>query len=600
MGKSQPIDDWEEVAPESAGSVSDWEDVDPATAGIPDAFHTNPAEAFGAGGAQGMSLGFFDELYGGAQHPIGGLKSLVGYEPEEDADVAAYRRERDTARDAFGATSVQNPKSFVAGDVAGSVASSLVPGAAMAKLPAAGARIAASAGLGGIEGFGRSESDTASGQLFDTAVGAAGGATGQAIGEGIGAVVDKFRPRANPGDLPAIPGQTASPANPAQGMIDRLDDFAEKRAVKQSGAMLGDFRALDNKGRLNETGRALLDNGVVTPLSSLEDISARAGKLVEEHGKKLVAVEDAIDSRFDQLLTSNLRDSLVSPERVAVRMDAFLNELRADPFLKDLVPPLESKVQNLMAMGKEPITFQQARRLKGSLDELIDWDKVGTPGKELLKRLRGIFNNEIEQGVNAIAQQSSHPQAFNQWRASKKLFGIMKDVKEIADDKLFREEANRFISPSDYITAVGGGIAGTAASDDPTTGALSAVALGALNHAGRKYGSSLAATGANKLARGLETGVPASITGVNRAVTGVNRSLLPGKAGSAAARGAFGRDPGEQGRDQVLAKVKGTQWEQVLNDAAQRGPESFASTYFLLNSSYPSFRAILSKDAPNP
>lgn len=572
-----------------------------ATAEPPQTFHTNAAEGFSVGGLQGMTMGFADELAGALQHPTGAVKKLFGGD-ESDQDVKNYLRERDTAREAFKATEAQNPNAALAGEVTGSVLTSALPVANAAALPSVGARLAAAGVQGAVEGYGRSDADDLAGQAKDVAIGAGGSVAGQGLSEVGGAILKRLRGKGlNPENLPAIPGESVgSVPNPAQGAIDKLDDFAEKRAVKQGGAMLKDFRALDHKGRLNETGRAMLDHGVVTPLSSLEDVAKRSGALMEEHGKKLVAVENAIDSRFDDIARSDLRDALVTPQKLAEKMDGFLDELRADPVLADLVGPLETKVNAFRAMGDEPITFAEARKLKGSFDKLLDWDKQGTPGKELIKKLRGILNGEIEGGVEAIASRTSRPETFADWKNSKKMFGMMKDVKEMAEDQLFRADANRYISPSDYMTAIGGGIAGTSASEgDPLTGSLSAVAMGSLNRFGRKYGSSLAATGANKLARTLEKGVPKALDVASTIAERTSSSLLPGRAGGAAARATFAD---ESSPDHVIERLssspEGQRWLPQIQQAHQRGGNAFAVTNYMLSQQYPEYRELTKGKKP--
>lgn len=461
-------------------------------------FQSSKGESFGAGGAQGLLFNFFDELYGAAQHPVGAAKKvagLLGYDTTGDKDVANYERERDTARQAFDAAREQNPGSYVAGEVTGALAGSAAPVLNVGKVASVGGRLARAGMIGGVAGAGGSTADSAKGLLVDTGIGAGGGVAGQGIGEGIGKVISRAR-GAGTTKLPAKPGESVTKPNVLNPIANRLSDRAEKRAVKASGAMLGDFRALDNKGRLNETGRMLLDKKVVTPMATLKNVSDRAGKLINTEGNKILQVENALDEKFDDMLNSEVRDKLFNPQRAAERLRRELVEEHAGTAMEEAIPLVEKEINRLMARGNKPLNFKEARRIKKALDKFIDHSKEQTPQKELLKQARGIINNEIENAVEAVGEATKYP-LLNKWKESKKIFGIMKDVQEMADDKLFRADANRYISPSDYGMGVGGGLLGAMSGGEDSNklerGLIYGGLVGGANRFGRVYGPALGA-----------------------------------------------------------------------------------------------------------
>lgn len=172
---SAAVDDWQDVG-------DDWEDV-PATSGLESALR---------GGAQGLSLGFADELAGVAG-AVGG--ALTG----EEGDFAdRYRQERDESRAAYRAAEEANPSLFRAGEIGGGVAGAFVPGLGVGRGLAGAVRTGAA--LGGAAGLGGSEADLTRGDvggaLADTAGGAAFGALGGAAGHGLGALAGKVAGRA--------------------------------------------------------------------------------------------------------------------------------------------------------------------------------------------------------------------------------------------------------------------------------------------------------------------------------------------------------------------------------------------------------------------
>lgn len=125
------------------------------------------------GAGEGASLGFMDEALGAAVNPVGAAKTLANKFGGEfnDKDVEEYLKWRDATRKVSKTAEEANPKSFMAGNLGGGIATSLlIPGSGITNLAAQGA----------AQGIGSSEGDTA----VDLAI--AGGA-----GAGIGAIAGK-------------------------------------------------------------------------------------------------------------------------------------------------------------------------------------------------------------------------------------------------------------------------------------------------------------------------------------------------------------------------------------------------------------------------
>lgn len=121
------------------------------------------------GAAQGLSLGFADEITGALESAF----TDKTYEQARDESRANYK----SAKDA-------NPITYGAGEIGGGVATSFVPGLNIAK----GASLAQMAGkaalAGGAMGLGKSEADNVRDMAIDTGKGALiGGATGGAINQ---------------------------------------------------------------------------------------------------------------------------------------------------------------------------------------------------------------------------------------------------------------------------------------------------------------------------------------------------------------------------------------------------------------------------------
>ena len=178
----QPDDEWEDVTEEEAkASVDDeWEDVsvDEAEQGDISEF-----DSFLAGAGQGASFGFSDEI-------VGKWKQLV--------DGGDYEKARDEYRDYLRKASDANPKSALAGDVAGSIGSGLtigwaVPWANVGTAARLGHAATVAGAEGAISGLGRNEKeeDLAKDVATGAALGAGGGALFNSAGKLISSVKNK-------------------------------------------------------------------------------------------------------------------------------------------------------------------------------------------------------------------------------------------------------------------------------------------------------------------------------------------------------------------------------------------------------------------------
>lgn len=148
-------------------------DADFAPAAAP----ISKTESFLRGAAQGVSLGFADEIAGFLE---GAFTSKT------------YAQARDESRAAHSAAKAANPKTYAGGEIGAGVASALVPGLNIAKGAGAAAMAARAAATGAIAGLGSSEADLTKGDfgaaLKDTAV---GGFVGGALG-GVAGKASKF------------------------------------------------------------------------------------------------------------------------------------------------------------------------------------------------------------------------------------------------------------------------------------------------------------------------------------------------------------------------------------------------------------------------
>lgn len=156
-------------------------------------------EAFIRSLAQGASLNTIDELTGAVKAPVGAAKATANILGADfsDEDVARYEKERDLSRMAYKAAEEAHPATYMAGEIAGSMA---VPGLGIAKggagaakgLAKFGTRALEGATLGGITGLGSTE-ETGTEALGQAGKGALLGGT---VAPAVGALIDSIAPAA--------------------------------------------------------------------------------------------------------------------------------------------------------------------------------------------------------------------------------------------------------------------------------------------------------------------------------------------------------------------------------------------------------------------
>lgn len=137
-------------------------------------------ESAARGGAQGISLGFADELVGAGGAALDSVKKLS----TEDI-VKDYISNRDKYRENDAAAKKANPWTYGLSEVGGGVATGLVPGLNIASGATKAARVAKAAGLGSVVGLGTSDADLTEGDVGGAAWDAAKGGT-------IGAVAQRY------------------------------------------------------------------------------------------------------------------------------------------------------------------------------------------------------------------------------------------------------------------------------------------------------------------------------------------------------------------------------------------------------------------------
>lgn len=311
------IKDWQDVPLTKADTIKDWQDTS-SVAPITNSDAITKLESLLRGGKQGVSMGFGDELTGAGESALGSLGLL----PDK-----TYEQARDEARLADEAAQAANPMTYDAGQIAGGVAGTFLPGGVVATagkgltgVKALGAAAVLGAGAGGLSAAGESKAGVSDANLYkDVGQGMlVGGATGGVLkGLGMGA-------SAALGDEGIYAMKEAAKGNSLSGQSKGiLDQEAQKLEIGTLSDVL--------KGRTDVTGKAVSE---AKNLSLLDD-PKQLSQFLNEYA-------DSIKKEFG----SPLNDAVSSLRKAAANGDKL-----TPAKIQDLVSAVENNVKGAKLSG---------------------------------------------------------------------------------------------------------------------------------------------------------------------------------------------------------------------------------------------------------
>jgi len=431
------------------------------------------------GTVQGLTMGFADEITGGVEalgDTLFGDKSI--------SDIGdTYAQRRDESRANYDAARDANPKSYMAGEVGGTVASAFVPG--LGALNAAkGAGLAAVAGRaaiqGGIQGLGTSDAQSVGDMARDTAMGAGMGAVGGALGHGAGKLIGKGADAIADSSLGKYISGKVQVGADAVG--DRLDSFAERQGAKALGLERATQKKLGEDGT-RAVGRQALDEGILSIGANTDDLIARNNALKSLSMSERQAAYETIDaagkSQFNPLdVAAKVEDKVVGG----------MNRSHLDT--QELIGKLEPELQNILSRGEGTISMAEAQQLVQNLGQKAKWDASrSTQNNQLAKDVYGVVRQAINDAAGS--DQVGIEGLKETIEQANKKFSIAKDTEKLLGNKQAREQGNKLFGLTDTIAG-----AGALTTGNPAV----ALPIMAAKKIGEKYGNQTAAITADRLA----------------------------------------------------------------------------------------------------
>lgn len=543
---------------------------------------TSKLEAGARGLGQGASLNFWDEI-AGAGEAIGqsvGVKGLgssnfsdIGLTTplalDENRDFSqAYTEGRDKWRGEDATARSDNPGSYMAGELGGGVASAFIPGLNVAK----GASLANIAGKGALQGglmsLGGSEAEDISGLAKDTGKGAA-------LGGAMSGVIGYAAPKIGDAIDWGI-GKLASGS----------DDVAERLAGRALGAERGTIKKL-GLDKVKAAGRQALDEGVLSPLASTDDLIARNAAVKSRGGEMMGEVYDAID---------DAGKSTFNPMEAASKVEGELGDFYRSPInrgeanqLDNTLESIRMRVPENMSSGPGDafIPLTEAQKLKQELGKVANWkNNINVTEKEKMARQAyGIVSSQIDEAVESGAQQIGSDGLLDTLKQGKQLYGNASTADSLLENKLAREQGNKILGLTDWgvLGAGGAGAAFTGGASIPGTMALLAGKKGL-----EKYGAQTSAIGLDKVSQMLKKSPKmAELYSSNPQVFNSMANRLASKMGEDEQKSK----PFET--SSLIQKTQGSKYAQILQEASQRGENAVASTNFVLQQTDPEYRKMI-------
>ena len=488
----------------------------------------SPLKSFAQGSLQGVTSGFADEGAGAltafdkaARDIFNGRVSPLDVKGFYEKVKGNYTAARDKYREGFDKSKSDNPKSYLGGQFAGAAAQSAIPGMNIAKGDGWFKSIGKMGALGALQGVGDNKKDENLGA--DIMGGALIGGVSGIIGKGLQALTD------------AKGLERAAGTNAAKAL------GYTKRFIKDGG------------GRASDVGKTMLDEGVVKAFASPDEMMKGIDTVLKKSGEDIGQFLRKKGSGYD----TNHAISELEKLRPRDSKDRILQygayEI-PNKMINEAINTAKSHVDGV-------IPFEEANKLKGILQKLVNWksgDEIEKDvGKEIAATVRRSVDDSLENVSKnvldtvevippASAQQvrkgpmykgipaDKAKKEFEQFLKNKKVYGAAQEAQDAIMDRLSKN-FNKGVGLTDTIV-LSGGLSNPAGS----------AAMYGLKKGAEKFGRATQADLQYKISKLIQSAPPAA------------QKYLP-----------------------------------TLLEAGRRGTDSLLNTAYNLSNDYPEFAAIL-------
>lgn len=441
-----------------------------------------------------VSLGYLPHIQAAVQPAVNKVMGFLGSKAEDEP----YVNLRDENIKRIENQESQNPKSALVGKGAGIAASMATP-MPFAKI-----------GTGIIGGV----------------------AKGAAIGGGYGAF-------SNPGDTEGVVspnlqgkerlanaergmltggliGGGSAAASKGIGMLANASKGAKKLANDQAlsamGSTVGDMRALDHTGKLDNIGTYALEKGIIEAGDSVKEIAQKSEQHLKNSGQVLGHLYDKAVLASEAKPDASARGFNPVKDKQSI-LNTIKSRLGNSTDKAQAIKNVENYLDQLkLDHGDKILDPFEANDIKSKIDQKIKWEAGPATSEkatqQAFRELRAHVANAVDNHIEDLGKAVGDESLTKTLREANKDYSYAKTINDISRDRLFRNQSNQALGLKDAIVGAGGSAAAAALSHDPLTSIAVGAASAGANKAMRTYGSSSLASGANMASTPLKAVEP--------------------------------------------------------------------------------------------
>lgn len=273
-------------------------------------------------------------------------------------------------------------------------------------------------------------------------------------------------------------------AKAAPTIAKGAESFAQNQAAKSLGFTKRFLKTSDMAGKAKQSAQTLMDEGVITPFASADDISARITDLSKASGERIGQFLKSVDET----------GGVMNPKAAIKELETLRPKFKGGAY-DAIHGRINRAIDTIRAHGNKPIPFAEANELKGVLQDLADW-KSNKDASLLDKQIAGKFRNSLDTSLEQASNKIGQGPGFEQFKKDKRIFGATQQAEDPIFNRISSEQGNNAIGLDELVLAapqlaVGGG--------------ATAAVTGGIFRALKRFGPQTAAVTANKIAKILKS-----------------------------------------------------------------------------------------------
>lgn len=229
-----------------------------------------------------------------------------------------------------------------------------------------------------------------------------------------------------------------------------------------------------------DVAKTMLDEGVITPLSSAPKMLDKVMQLQDETGQKIGQYLDSKGIGFD-------------PNSAIQKLEELRPKFSGGDY-NIQNGAIDNAIATIKAHGNSPISWTEANDLKGLLQRAAPYEKPGmqTVAGQTKADVAGAFKDYLDSSLDAI--NGGGDKEFAQFIRDKQVYKSTKGAEKALNNRISSEEGNKPFGLMDVLGTLGGIGAGAASGHGSTGAVLGGAAAAAGGKFIDRYGNQITAS----------------------------------------------------------------------------------------------------------